>query len=387
MQQRNVTLIVETSLGSGREILRGIARYSREHGPWLFHHEWRNTDLHYPPWLDDWSGDGIIARIESRRIRKKLKSFGVPVVDVLGSFPDKSIPVVHVDDRAIGEAAAGHFLDRGYTRFGYCGLKGVDWSDRRGTAFRDAVLAEGGTCSVHAWDAARRDAWSWDREVADMTSWLRSLDTPAGVMLCNDLHSHFILQACRRGGIRIPDDLAMIGVDNDPSVCDLCEPPLSSVVSDDEKVGYEAAGLLDDMMQGRKRTRADSTWIKPRGVRTRQSSDALAVQDTHVAAAVRFIRDHAFDGIGLTDVVQAVPVSRSVLQERFKAALGHTIHDEIMNQRMDHARFLLEQSDRTLADIAEKCGFSQQSYFGYVFRKVFGMTPHTYRSKYRDQGA
>ncbi|MBU0677212.1 MAG: DNA-binding transcriptional regulator [Verrucomicrobia bacterium] len=378
----NVTLIVETSLGSGRNILRGVARYAREHGPWLFHHEWRNTDLYYPPWLEDWEGDGIIARIENEEILLKLKSFNVPIVDVLGTMKDPDIPLVHVDDESIARLAADHLLERGFTRFGFCGLKGLNWSSRRAAAFKAAVESEGHSCSVLEWDSRKNTGWSWEKEVAAVLSWLRDLPKPVGIMLCNDQHAHLVLQACRGGGIAVPDEIALVGVDNDEPMCEVCDPPLSSVMPDDERVGYEAATLLDTLMRGNRRS-AKPVYIQPSGVFTRLSTDVLAIEDSQVAQAVRFIREHACEDISIDDVVKQVPLSRSLLQRRFRKILERSLHDEIINVRLNHARFLLEEGDIPLALVAEKSGFKHQAYMGAVFRKRFGVTPLQHRRMHR----
>lgn len=377
-----VTLIVETSFASGRNIVRGVVRYARRHGPWLMHHEWRNTDLFFPPWLKRWEGDGIIARIENPRMAKALLALGAPVVDLLGAMRLPKVPLVHVDDAAIARAAAAHLLERGFRHFAFCGLRDFPWSVNRRQAFVDTLAREGFACAVNEWTPRRRAPWSWEREQNQMTDWLLRLPRPLGIMLCNDLHGHFVLEACRRGGIAVPDEAAIVGVDNDESVCDVCDPPLSSVVPDDERVGEEAARLLDALMHGR-------AWdgrpiiVPPLGVHTRLSSDTMAVPDAHVAAAVGYIRENACHGIRVGDVARAAPLSRSLLQRRFRAALGRSIHEEILRVRIEHARFLLEESEMPLAEVADRSGFRHQAYLGDVFRRHLGQTPLTYRRQHR----
>lgn len=378
--RKRVTLIVESSLASGRNIVRGVIRYARQHGPWLLHHEWRNTDMYFPPWLRDWEGDGIIARVESRKMARALKALRVPVVDVLGAFPIPGVPLVHVDDSAIGRMAAAHLLERGYRHFGFCGLEGFPWSEARGAAFAAAVGLEGYTCRIHAWRPRRRLPWSWEREQQAIMEWLLALPKPAGLMLCNDLHSHFVLEACRRGGIRVPEELAVIGVDDDESVCEICEPPLSSIRPDDEQVGIAAAQLLDRLMHGRA-ARKRATYIPPAGVHTRLSTDMLAVNDAAVAAAAGFIREHACQGLRAEDVVAAIPMSRTLLQRRFRRALGRSIHEEIERIQLDHACFLLSEGSMPISDVAEKSGFRHQSYLGAVFKRTLGVTPLQFRKK------
>jgi len=377
-----VTLIIETSFASGRNIVKGIAQYAREHGPWAFHHEWRNTDIFFPQWMAQWQGDGFVARVESERIASAMRSFCVPVVDVLGVVKEPAFPVVHVDDRAIGRLAAEHLLEHGFRSFGFCGLKDANWSHRRRDAFVAALAAEGHECRVHEWSPRKRRSWSWERELREILDWLRCLQKPAGLMLSNDLHGHVVLEACRMGGVLVPDEVAMIGVDNDEAVCDICDPPLSSVIPDDISVGYEAAAMLDRLMRGAS-WGGRNVYVQPRGIHVRQSSDVFAVEDVHVAAAARFIRERARSGITVDDVVRQVPLCRSLLQRRFRAALGRSLHDEILNVRFDHAKFLLEEGNMALSLVAEKSGFKHQAYMGAVFKRLCGHTPlqHRHRSR------
>lgn len=380
--QPNVTLIIEASMASGRNTVRGIALYARQHGPWRFHHEWRNTDTYFPSWLKGWSGDGFIARVENPRLAKALRSFHVPIVDVLGTITGTRIPLVHVDDQRIGELAADTFLDKGFSSFAYAGIGTFNWSERRGQAFADRLRSQGGECAMHFWDRGEGRNWSWEREQDRFAAWLQALRKPLGLMLCHDLHGHFVLEACQRHGIGVPDEVAVIAVDDDETICEVTSPPLSSVIPDDERVGFEAARLLDRMLHGEPPP-TQPVWIPPRGVHERLSSDVLAVDDPPVALAVKYIRAHAFEGIRVDDVVRHVPLSRSLLQRRFQKALGRTLHDEIFNTRFSHARFLLEQGDMPISDVAEKSGFRHQAYLGAVFKKTLGCTPMEYRNAHR----
>jgi LacI family transcriptional regulator len=373
-----VSLIVETSHASGRNILLGIAQYTREHGPWSIYHEFRNTDRVFPAWLQGWRGDGIIARVENRRIAKTLRGLRVPVVDVLGMVEDAGFPIVHPDDARMSRIAADHLLERGYRSFGFCGVKVYNWSARRRDAFLTAVREEGYPCAVHEYTPKPSGEWSWERDLKEIGAWLRDLRKPAGIMSCNDQHGRLVLEACRAAGFAVPDEVAVVGVDNDEPLCEVCEPPLSSVIPDDRGVGYEAAALLDTLMAGRSKG-GESIWLPPRGVRIRLSSDTLAIMDKAIALAVAFIRENACRGISVQDVVDHAHVSRSLLQRRFRVALGRSVHDEIIKVRIDHAQFLLEESDMTIAMVAEKAGFNHQEYMGAVFKKTLGLTPLQYR--------
>ena len=191
-----------------------------------------------------------------------------------------------------------------------------------------------------------------------------------------------MVDGCRRIGVSVPDDVAVVGVDNDDLLCSLSDPPLSSVVPDTHRTGYEAAGILDRMMAGES---LDSglTLIAPKGIVTRQSSDVLATADADVSAAVRFIRDHACDGIKVEDVLRVVPVSRRILESRFKKMLGHTPHEEILRMQLHRVRELLEETDLPLATIANRAGFKYVEYLSVVFKRQYGMPPSQFRVKHR----
>ncbi len=384
----NITVIIEASFASGRNTVRGIAQYARQHGPWLFHHEWRNTDLFFPAWLDQWQGDGFIARVENRKIARALARLDVPVVDVLGTLPKPLFPIVRVDDGAIARLAAQHLLHRGFEHFAYCGLKGLSWSDQRGRVFREAVAEEGCDCAFHEWEALHRHSWSWDQEVESMIPWLKALPKPAGILLSNDLHAHVVLEACHRGGIAVPDQVALVGVDNDEAFCEICEPPLSSIDTNDLHVGYEAAALLDAWMRGKAAPEPGVVrLVEPKRVVPRLSSDVLAVHDPPVAAAVRYIRENAVRGISVDDVVRHVPLSRSLLQRRYRKTLGRTIHDDILHTRLSHAKMLLADSSMPLVLVAERSGFNHQAYMGAVFKREVGITPLEYRRRFGSEAS
>ena len=375
-----VALIVETSLGSGRDILRGIARYAREHGPWSIYHEPRSLEEAVPQWLGNWQGDGIIARVQNRPIAEAVVATGLPVVDVLGLVPDAGLPLVHVDDASIARLAAEHLLERGFRHFGFCAITGAPWSEKRQSVFTKIVAELGCECSICELPPDTRQKSSWETQQSKLTKWVRSLPRPVGVMVCNDPRGQLVLEACRRAGVAVPEEVAVVGVDNDEPLCEICNPPLSSVVPDHRRVGYEGAALLDRLMQGEP-VPETSVYVPPTGLATRMSTDVLAIDDAHVAAAVRFIREYACDGIDIDDVVQHVPLSRSTLQRRFRKVLGRTLHDEILRVRLRRAQQLLEETDLPIEQVADKSGFAHRQYLGEVFKAKFGETLAAYRSK------
>jgi LacI family transcriptional regulator len=372
--------VVETSLAPGREILRGIARYVRERGPWSIAHEPRTLEQSVPRWLESWRGDGIIARVQDRSIARAIAKIRVPTVDVLGVVEGLPFPLVHVDDQAIGRLGAEHLLDLGFRHFGFFGIEGENWSARRRDAFAARVTAVGYSSVAHALSRETARQERWEKSERALSAWLAALPKPAGLMLATDQLGPHALEACRLAGVVVPDELGVIGVDNDGPLCEVSDPPLSSIWPDHRRVGYEAARLLDQLMLGSERPH-DPIYCPPRGVHARKSTDTLAVDDRAVAQALRFIREHGCEAIAVEDVVDKVPMSRSVLQRRFRALLGRSIHDEIVRVRLARARELLQGTDLPIAEIAERTGFKHQEYMGAVFRQRLQQTPAAIRGK------
>ena len=377
-----VALIIETSLGSGRDILRGVARYVREHEPWALYHEPHGLEESVPRWLRRWNGDGIIARIQTRRIAQELAASGVPVVDVLGVVPDLAFPLVHVDNAAIAAMAAEHMLERGFRRFGFFGIEGENWSEQRYAAFRTTVASVESNVPIYRLPRDSKGRRSWERAANHIARWIAALPKPAGVLVCSDQRGSQFLEACRRAGVSVPDELAVVSVDNDEPLCEVCLPPLSSIEPGHLHVGYQAAALLDVLLRGEPPP-SKTLLLQPLGAVTRLSSDVLAVPDPAIGVALRLIRDQAVGGVRIDDIARQVGLSRSVLQRRFRALLHRSIHQEILSVRIKHARELLAKTDLSLTAVAERAGFKHQEYLGAVFRARIGKTPAQVRQEAR----
>jgi len=367
MRRRSVALLIETSNAYARGVLAGIVAYVRQHPAWsIWLPELGRGDA--PPRdLARWKGDGIIARIETREIARAVARRRLPVIDVSAGRHLPGVPWVETDDRAIAEAAAAHLLDRGFRRLAYCGDPRFNWSRWREEHFRRRAGPD-----VRVFEAGR----------GSLAAWVRALPKPAGVFACYDIMAQRLLDACREAKVAVPEEAAVVGVDNDALICDLSSPPLSSVIPNARRTGFLAASLLDRMMAGR-RVRARAHLIPPVGVETRQSTDVLAIDDHAVAAALRFIRDHAVDGITVRDVLRATPLSRRALESRFRAAVGRTPHDEIARLRIDRAKRLLAETDHPLDRVAALSGFGSPSYLSVAFRRETGGNPRDFRREAR----
>jgi LacI family transcriptional regulator len=371
---RKVAVFIESSRSSGRGLLRGIARYSRLHGPWSF--LWGPRGLEEAlPQLGSWTPDGIIARDS---VLDVAAHHNVPMV-IVGHSRDFVSGVANIitHSEAIGALAAQHLLDCGLRSFAYCGLPSISWSRARSDSFGEAVEKAGFAVSVYPLRGGRRVS-SWQGEISRMSAWLKSLPLPVGLMACNDDRAHQVAEVCKIVGLRVPEDVAVIGVDNDELVCGLASPPLSSISIDFEQAGFEGAGHLDGMMSGVKREHhiisAHPTHIVPR-----HSTDMLAVEDENVALALRFIRKNRLEPIRVGDVAKASYVSRRVLEKRFRATLGRSVMREIRRVRTDEIARLLVEEDVSILQIALRTGFRGVEHFARYFRSEKGVSPLAFR--------
>jgi len=380
--QPRVALIVETSKVYGREILLGIGRYLSLHGPWsIFAHE-RGQDDDDPPWLARWQGDGIITRSRDFSLCRRAHAHGIPVVSVRHLLEKPEFPTVFPDQRLIGQRIASHLITRGFKHFGYCGVPGNKlWERRRHAAFVRSVENAGADCAEYKQTYLADAAKNWEKEQSLMVAWLRQLPKPVGIMTAHDTQGVQLLDACRRAGIQVPDEVAVVSVDNDPVLCELASPPLSSLDQNAQKLGYEAAALLHRMMRGESAAPANH-FFEPGEVVTRQSSDVVAVKDVAVAKAVRFIRENACLEIDGRAIARAAGQSRRALEKKFRVVTGRTPMEEVHAIRLRRIKQLLAETDYILPAVAEKCGFAYHEYMSRFFKKMTGLTPGAYRKKY-----
>lgn len=376
--RRSVALLIETSNAYARGILAGIAAYVRHHGDWLIELPEQERGGRPPDWLADWKGDGIIARIETDEIAAALRKSKRPVVDVSAARHLKGIPWVETDDQMIARIACQHLLDRGFRHLAYFGDDQFNWSRLRQVHFlREAYRADC-ECYVHQTASRRDPTYSWDHARRQLQQWLRHLPRPVGIMACYDIHAQQLLEACRELDISVPEEVAVLGVDNDPLLCELASPPLSSVICNTHRTGVEAATLLDRMMSGEP-VGGRAVLIEPLGIQTRQSTDVLAIDDADVAAALRYIRENAFTGINVRDVLRQVPLSRRAFENRFRRMIGRTPHQEIHRLRIERVKQLLAETDLSLSEIARRSGFRHDEYLSVAFKKAVGVPPRDYR--------
>jgi LacI family transcriptional regulator len=374
-----VGLLVDTIAAHGRGILLGISAYGlhanwayRKHGMWLF-----DT----APDVRGWRVDGVIASVHSPAMLELVAELGVPVVNISGAGAGTGLPSVVTDSAAIGRLAAEHLLDRGLTHLAYVGMPRHAWSEVRWQSFAAVAAERGVDCRTYPGQPLGRAADDHEAQRA-LAAWLAALPTPAGVFAGNDTVADAVLVAARDAGRHVPEDLAVLGVDNDEMTNRMAAMTLSSIDPNSERIGYEAARVLDELMAGKPPPDAPVR-VPPVGVVARASSDVLAIPDPDVATAVRFIRDHAREPITVDDVLAGVPLSRRPLEKRFRRVLGRSILDEIHRVHVEQAKQLLVKTDLPMPQVARASGFSTATRLGIVFRQATGQRPTDYRLQFR----
>ncbi|SIN79426.1 transcriptional regulator, AraC family [Singulisphaera sp. GP187] len=381
----NVALFLETSHSYARETLHGIRSYVREHGPWKFRFSEQGRGVEPPPWLARWKGDGILARMENDRLARAIDETGLPVVDVSCYRLLRTMPSVEPDPVEIARLAVDHLLERGLKHFGFCGVPGVPWSDLRGSSFARSLAEAGHDCHLFRRTVVQPISSSWNIDKTAIARWIRSLPKPVGILGAWDGCALQVLEVCRNLNVAVPDEVAVLGVDNDDLLCDLADPSLSSIKCSAHQIGYHAASLLGQMMAGAD-VPPDIAMVRPAGVVARQSTDLFAIDDHLVSDALRFIRDHACEGIQVCDVLKIVPLSRRVLETRFKSAVGYTPHEAIVRLQLRSIKELLTETNLSLATIATKSGFNHLNYMCKLFKQKTGFTPGEYRARNRSKG-
>lgn len=376
-----IGLVIAHSLAFYREILRGVKSFAVERPDWIFTPiapERRAIGL-----ARTLRCDGYLAHVFSRPIAEALLAHGKPVVNVSGVLPDLPIPRVVVDHAEVGRLAARHMLERGVRVFGFVGYPDHEFSLGRERGFREVVEAAGfRVSSFHERTHRIQDPtglWPWN---TPLLQWLASLSKPAGVLASHDTQGAQVSEYCRQLGLSVPDDVAIVGVDNDDLLCELARPSLSSVSLPGQRIGYEAAMLLDKRLRG---DLADDATVvlPPAGLVVRQSSDLLAVPDPDVGEAVRFIHEHAHRPIRVPDVLRAVPVARRSLERRFRKWLDRSISEEICRVHLERSRALLAGTDLSIAEVARLAGFTDGRQLSIVFRRETGTTPSAFRRRFR----
>ena len=379
---KRIGLALTNSFAYYRGVLRGIRIFAETRPHWLF------TSV-VPDEIPVQSAgrlrlDGLVASVNTESLARACTRWRRPLVNVSAVQPGLPFPRVGADNHSIGKLAAEHFLERGLRHFGFVGHPRWLFSVEREEGFRHAITEAGyETASFHDTAQGPFDPfgqhWPLNRRVQ---RWLQRLPKPVGVFAPSDLWGLTLTETCRQVDLRVPEEVALLGVDNDDLHCELARPPLSSIVLPSERIGMEAASVLDRMLSG-KRAPTKPILLLPHGVMVRGSSDVLAIDDAEVVAAARFISSHGHEPLRVADVLKQVPVARRSLERRFRKELGRGISKEIRRVHMDRAKRLLTETDLPIALVATQSGFSAFRQMAVVIRQETGQSPTAYRRSMR----
>jgi LacI family transcriptional regulator len=372
-----IALLIESSREFGRQLLHGITRYSRLHDHWRFYRKPGGLTLSLPH-FKDWDFDGAIVRDSSDF--KELISYGVPMIFVQHKHPLRDpFPTVLTNSEQIAAMAVEHFLDRGFCNFAFCGFNDFTWSKGRERFFVERLEREGYDVDVYHQKKVR--AKDSRQELLNLGDWLKTLPKPIAVMACNDDRAVQVLEACRIANITVPEEMAVIGVDNDELTCELSEPTLSSIALNIQMAGYQAAEMLNRIILGKEKMQSQEIYACPTHIVTRQSSDILAISDAEVATALRFIKQSANKPIQVSDVVNSTSVSRRILEKRFRIALNRPINQEITRVRTEFIIKLALETDFSITRISRESGFDGVEHISRYFRRQMGMSLSQYRKQ------
>ncbi|UUO07736.1 DNA-binding transcriptional regulator [Blastopirellula sp. J2-11] len=375
---RRVALIIETSRTYGRDLLRGIRRYTQEHEPWSLFVEARDLDSTPPSWLRSWHGDGILTRSGSKAIAAAVRQTGIPAIELRSRRWNSKLPHLGIDNGLVASLVAEHFLERGFQHFGVFALDVEPFFVERRKNFVSYLKQRGFSCSVFRQPGRLEKSEAWESQQQKLMDWIYELPRPTAIMACTDQLGCWLLDACFRLSVRVPEEVAVVGVENDEVIATMSTPPLSSVRFPGEQIGYEAARWLERMMNG-ETLLSQSTLMAPICVETRQSSDIVAISDPWLSHAIKVIRERACAGLTVADLLAEVPLSRSSLERGFRQFLDRSPNEEIVRIRIDQVCRLLRETDMSLDVIAQRTGFARAQYLLQVFRKIKGATPGAYR--------
>jgi len=383
-----IKIILLTDFGEeyGKSLLKGVTRYAQEFGPWVFcrmptyYRETRGIEG-ILKWAKEWKANGILGQFYDDTHPERLMEEGISVVAQDFKERHVSIPNITGDYLKAGKMGAEYFLRKGFEHFAFYGFKNIVWSRERAQGFEDRLAKEGH--EVHYFEHKRkfksRELWYY--KPSALSNWLKSLPKPIGLMACDDNQGLHITEACRLAKIRIPEEVAVLGVDNDEMLCNLSDPPLSSIGLDTVKGGYEAARLLQKMIETKNQEFYDIV-VGPTQVVTRNSTDIYATKDEYIGIALKYIHSNIEQNLKVEDVLEQVPLSRRSLEKRFQKVTGFPVYEYIFNLRIEKFSQRLLETDSTIFEIAMDLGLNDSKNIARQFRQIKGCTPTEYRKKY-----
>ena len=380
-KQPLIAVQIERGRAHGRAMLEGLAAFAQEKTEWRLEQVEPEQLLH-DPHLERF--DGLIVRVMDEATAGRLKALRKPVIDTYGRIDANPLPFIRLDDGKIAALAAETLLDHRFSEFGYCGFCGLRFSEARGQAFAAEIAARGGHCSVYRDDGKGRIADRFFQheqtgkvpDAAALRRWVKKLPKPVAVFCCNDLRAYQLLQTCSACGIRVPEDVAVLGVDNDTILCTFTHPSLSSIDTDPCALGRTAAEMLARALTGE---RPAPVLHPPHHLVERLSTSVYPFRTPWLSDALVFIARHLGEGISAMDVFAHTGLSHTAVNRAFRAELGQSVQKEIIRQRLVRAQRLLRTTDLSAAAVAAACGYPSAQYFSHAFSAAAGTTPDRWR--------
>lgn len=383
-----ILLLIDFSSEFSRRMLMGLIQYSKDHGPWIFYRlpsYYKNLygNEGIIQWAKEWEADAIIARWDPDGNAHLLTSLNIPII--LQNYKSRSEHFSNLTGDYIGTGAmaAKFFIQRRYRNFAFYGNKGVVWSRERAEGFRKEIEKMGG--NYYYFESENLDEEQWSSSHVQLDNWLLSLPKPIALFACDDSFALQVSEICKINNISIPHDIALLGVDNDELICTLSDPPISSIVLDVERGGYEAGRLIDQLIRG-ERTEPFNIIIHPTRFELRKSTEKYNISNEYVLKIVNYIEEHLTSEINIEELTAMVPLSRRNLEVKFKHEMGTTLYQFLLNRRIDYFTHLLLTTNRSLFDLAIEAGFSDYKNISRLFKKMKGYTPLEFRQKYGDKG-
>ncbi len=363
-------------------LLKGVAKYSKEHEPWvLCKMPLSYRELHglegVVDWAVKWNADAIIAQFYSTENVSLFKENGIIAIaqDFKSRF--KEIPNITGDHYLAGKIGADYFINKGFKKFAFYGYKNIVWSEERCEGFREKLTNYG--LERNFFEYQNIDSENlWFYESTPLVEWLKSIPKPIALMACDDNQAHHITELCKQYQIKIPEEIAVLGVDNDEAVCTLSDPPLSSINQAVEKGGYDAAELIDKLLADSNAEYKDII-VQPTHIVTRESTDIYATENRYISIVLKYIHQNSDEKICIDDVSKLVPLSRRLLEIHFKEVTGLPIYTYILNLRVNKFAEKLLESDIPIIEIALDMGFYDYKNISRLFKKIKGCSPSEYR--------
>jgi LacI family transcriptional regulator len=375
---KKVVLLLELARGMDRALARGISHYAQMQSQhtWSFYSQRQGRQLQLLK-LKNWGADGIIAYDPTPKDAEAIINSGLPSVTRGLKIP--GCPHIVSNSPAIAEMAADYYIERGFKTFAFCGNQASEWSTTRRDCFVQKLSDN--NYDIHVYEQPKSRGWySWEKEQHYLVKWLKELPKPIALFAANDDRARIVIEACKIAGIHVPEEIAIMGVDNDEHVCELSSPPLSSIALNTERIGMTAAKMLDVMMTTGDECDEDIV-LQPTHVITRQSTNIQAIEDNEIAKAISYINANAHKLIQVDDVVSVTVLGRRALEKRFRKYLRRSIFNEINSIQVQHMATMLIDTNMSITDIAQVMGYPSAKHISRSFRKIKKMTPLQYRKK------